>query len=245
MRTVTAARYVLPLREGGSLPGLIEADDGALYATKFRAAGQGPAALVAEVIGGELARTAGLRVPELVRLVIPTGFGLTDGDPEIHDLLVASAGDNLGVAFLSAALGFDPAAKDPIDPAFAAMVVAFDVLISNVDRTVRNPNLLWCHGQLYVIDHGAALYWQHAWDGGLGNPAAPLPRLTEHVLWPYAGDLVAAARALVAVLPDAAITAAVREVPAAWIDDARRPQYVARLAARRDALPAILEAARG
>jgi hypothetical protein len=245
MRTVTAARYVLPLREGGSLPGLIEADDGKLYATKFRAAGQGAAALVAEVIGGELARTAGLRVPELVTLVIPPGFGLTDGDPEIHDLLVASAGDNLGLAFLSAALGFDPAAKEPVDPAFAALVVAFDVLISNVDRTVRNPNLLLCKGELFLIDHGAALYWQHAWDGGLGNPSAPLPRLTEHALWPYAGDLVAAARALVTALPDAAIAAAVGEVSASWVDDARRPQYVARLAARRDVLPAIMEAARG
>ena len=236
MRAVTAARYVLPLREGGSLPGLIEDDAGALWVTKFRAAGQGLGALVAEVIAGTLAQTAGLPVPELVRLVIPNGFGLTDGDPEIHDLLVASEGDNLGLHFLSAAIGFDPAARESVDPAFAAKVVAFDVLVSNVDRTVRNPNLVWCGGQLWLIDHGAALYWHHAWDGGIGNPGAALPRLHDHALWPFVGDLAAAARELVAALPDRAIEAALAEVPTGWIDDARRPQYVARLAARRDAL---------
>jgi len=240
MRAVTAARYVLPLREGGSLPGLIEDSDGALWVTKFRAAGQGLGALVAEVIAGTLATTAGLPVPELVRLAIPKGFGLTDGDPEIHDLLVASEGDNLGLHFLTAALGFDPAAREPVDATLAAKIIAFDVLVSNVDRTVRNPNLLWCGGKLWLIDHGAALYWHHAWDGGIGNPRAALPRLHDHALWPFAGDLTAAAEQIAAALSDATLEAAVAEVPTGWIDDARRPQYVARLAARRDVLAEAL-----
>lgn len=254
LRRVTAARYVVALKEGGSLPGVIEGDDGALYVGKFRGAGQGARALVAEVIVGELARAAGLPVPELVVLALEPGFGGTEGDPEIVALLVASAGDNLGLAFLSGALGFDPAAGVPVDPALASAVVALDILSSNVDRTVRNPNLLWARDTLWLIDHGAALYWHHAWDGGLAGADAKLPRLTEHALWPWATELPAAARAVAAALDAAAITRAVELVPDSWLDPepggpppaVRRRQYAARLAARRDALVGLAEeAARG
>lgn len=241
LRRVSAVRYVVPLREGGSLPGVIEGDDGRLWVGKFRGAGQGTAALVAEAIGGELARAARLPVPELCTLVLPGGFGSTEGDPEIHDLLLASAGDNVGIAFQTGALGFDPAARDSLDPELAAQVVALDVLISNVDRTVRNPNILMIGNQPMLIDHGAALYWHHAWDGGLAGADRPLPRLGEHVLWPVA-DLPGAARTLAAELDDAAIGAAV-DAASPWLAHPAEA-YVARLAARRDALVTIAEAAR-
>lgn len=241
LRRVTAVRYVVPLREGGSLPGVVEADDGQLYVVKLRGAGQGTNALAAEVIGGELARAAHLRVPELVTVELPAGFGSTEGDPEIHDLLIASVGDNVGLAFLTGALGFDPAARDAVAPELAARVVALDILISNVDRTVRNPNILQIDGTPWLIDHGAALYWHHAWDGGLANVTAPLPRLAEHVLWPV-GELPTAAAAIARDLPDAVISTAVAAARP-WLahpEDA----YVARLGARRDALVALAEAAR-
>ena len=231
-------RYVVPLREGGSLPGVIAGDDGALWVGKFRGAGQGAAALAAEVIAGELARAAGLRVPELVVLALAKGFGATEGDGEIHDLLLASEGDNLGVAFLTGALGFDPAC-DRIAPELAAKVVGFDVLVSNVDRTVRNPNILVVAGEPWFIDHGAALYWQHAWDGGVAGADAPLPRVAEHVLLPIAGDLGRAATELAAALSDAKLAGAVEATPDAWLA-APRAAYVARLALRRDALARIV-----
>jgi hypothetical protein len=229
---------------------VVEADDGALYVGKFRGAGQGARALIAEVIVGELARGAGLPVPELVELNVPPGFGATEGDPEIVALLTASAGENLGLAFLSGALGFDPAARVAVPASLASAIVALDILTANVDRTVRNPNLLWLGDALWLIDHGAALYWQHAWDGSVGNPGAALPRLAEHVLWPWATELGTAARTMAGVLEDAAIAAAVGKVPEAWLAPEppapRRAQYVARLAARRDLLVQLAEeAARG
>lgn len=246
LRRVTAVRYAVPLREGGSLPGVIEADDGRLYVGKFHAAGQGPRALIAEVIGGQLARTAGLPMPELVVLALEPGFGATEGDPEIHDLLIASAGANLGIAFLSGAFGFEPGDGVRVDPALAARIVAFDVLISNVDRTARNPNLLWVDGALWLIDHGAALYWHHAWDGGVTGADAPLPRMREHVLWTCAAPgLAAAGRELATALDDAAIAAAVAAIPDPWLTPTGDPptwraRYVDRFVARRGALARLL-----
>jgi hypothetical protein len=244
LRTVTATRYVLALREGGSLPGIIEGDDGRLWVTKFRGAGQGVGALLAEVVAGQLARTLGLPMPELVVLTLPPRFGVTDGDPEVNDLLAASAGDNLGMAFLPEALGYDPGARLAVDPELAARIVAFDVLISNVDRTFRNPNLVWSAGKLWLIDHGAALYWQYGWDGGLAGAAARLPRFREHVLLPLAGNLAEAAAWLVEGVDDAALEAAVVAVPKDWLgsDDpaARRAAFIARLRHRRAALDELL-----
>jgi hypothetical protein len=241
---VGAARFVLALREGGSLPGLVEGDDGRLWVGKFRGAGQGAAALVAEVIVGELARALGLPMPAQVVLALPPRFGVTDGDPEVDELLAASAGDNLGVGFLPSALGYDPAARMAVDGALAARIVAFDVLMGNVDRTFRNPNLLWSGGALWLIDHGAALYWQHGWQGGLANAVAPLPHLREHVLLPVAGDLAAAAAWRAEAATDDALAAALALVPDAWLEVedpvARRAAFVARLAARRAALATLV-----
>lgn len=258
LRTVTATRYVVPLREGGSLPGVLEGDDRRLWVAKFRGAGQGAGALLAEVVAGELAKALALPMPELVLLEVPPRFGISDGDPEINSLLLASAGQNVGVEFLPQAIGFDPAAKIAVAGDLAATVLAFDVLISNVDRTFRNPNLLWSGGKLWIIDHGAALYWQHGWDGDLTHAAAPLPRLAEHVLLPHAEprQLQAAAERVAATLSDDVLAAALAEVPAAWFLDreqqplgerevaARRAAFAARLAARRAQLGPLVSAAR-
>jgi hypothetical protein len=184
VRRVRATRYVAPLREGGSLPGLVEADDDGLYVVKFRGAGQGPLALVAEVIGGELARTLELDVPELVLVDVDPVLGAAEPDREIQELLEASAGLNLGVDYLPGALSF--AGADPVDPEWAAKVVWLDAVLMNVDRTPRNPNLLCWHSRVWLIDHGAAIFQQHA--GKLVADAA-FPQIADHVLRPYAGPL--------------------------------------------------------
>ena len=174
LRTVTATRYVTPLREGGSLPALVEADDDGLYVVKFRGAGQGPKALAAEIVAGELARALGLPVPELVLVELDAELARAEPDPEIQDLIRASAGLNLGVDFLPGALPYSPAR--PPAPDLAAAVVWLDALVENVDRTPRNPNLLLWHGNLWLIDHGAALYVHHGTGDPLAARAAPVPR---------------------------------------------------------------------
>src|SRR4051794_28168591 len=219
VRTVSATRYVTPLREGGSLPGLVEADDDGLYVVKFRGAGQGPGALVAEVVAGELARALGLPVPELVLVELDPQIGVAEPDPEIQDLLVASTGLNLGVDFLPGALGFTPASA-VVDTEFCANVVWFDGLVMNLDRTPRNPNLLTWHGRTWLIDHGAALYPQHS-DAGLAASARkPFPLIAEHVLLPFAGSIAEADRRL-AEAAGAAWDAAVDAVPADWLTSDR------------------------
>jgi hypothetical protein len=167
LRTVTATRYVTPLREGGSLPAIVEADDDGLYVCKFRGAGQGPKALAAEIVAGELARGLGLPVPELVLVELDPALAAAEPDPEIQDLIVASTGLNLGVDFLPGALPYTP--TEPPDAAMAADVVWFDALVTNVDRSWRTPNLLVWHGDLWAIDHGACLYFHHGWSGGVGS----------------------------------------------------------------------------
>jgi hypothetical protein len=242
LRRVLAARYVVPLREGGSLPGVIEGDDQNLWVAKFRGAGQGAGALLAEVVAGKLAASLSLPVPEVVLLQVPPRFGITDGDPEINELLGASEGDNVGLAFLPQSIGYDPAARIPVDEKLAAKIVAFDVLISNVDRTFRNPNLLWSGGSLWIIDHGAALYWQHGWDGSLAAPPSRLPRMSEHVLLSVAGDLRNAAIEVAEGTGDFVLEAAFAAVPDAWFGagdgdvNARRARFVERMRQRRDAL---------
>ena len=196
LRSVVATRYVEALREGGSLPGLMEADDDGLYVTKFRGAGQGEAALVAEVLAGELARALGLPVPELVVVVdVAPEVGHAEPDPEIQELLEASPGANLGMDFLPGALTFALPAEPSLDPAFAADVVWFDALVTNIDRTHRNPNLLVWHGRTWLIDHGAAFFRQHG-DRPLAETAdEPVPMLADHVLLPVAGPLGRGGRA--------------------------------------------------
>lgn len=255
LRRVAATRYVVPLREGGSLPAVMEADDGAAYVVKFRGAGQGPRALVAEVVVGELARGLGLPVPELVIVAVDAAIGRNEGDPEIRSLVVGSAGDNAGMGFLPGAINLDPAATRDIaalDPVLLARIVAFDAFAQNMDRTARNPNLLWCHGQLWLIDHGAALYWQHDWDGGLDGVRSPFALIARHVLLPHAGSITAEAAWLQAGLGDEAIAAAVAAVPDEWWTappdlevGAYRAAFAARLRARRDASATYLEEAEG
>src|SRR5213592_3276411 len=189
---IAAIRYVTPLREGGSLPGLVEADDDGLYVVKFRGAGQGPGALVAEVVAGELARALGLPVPELVVVDLDPQIGVAEPDPEIQDLLMASAGLNLGVDFLPGALGFTTAASATGQPDFCANVVWFDALVMNLDRTPRNPNLLTWHGRTWLIDHGAALYPQHSDVGLAASAHDPFRLIAQHVLLPCAGVITAA-----------------------------------------------------
>jgi hypothetical protein len=217
VRTVSAIRYVTPLREGGSLPGLVEADDDGLYVVKFRGAGQGPGALVAEVVAGELARALGLPVPELVVAELDPQIGVAEPDPEIQDLLIASAGSNLGVDFLPGALGFTAAAASTADPEFCANVVWFDALVMNLDRTPRNPNLLTWHGRTWLIDHGAALYPQHSEAGLAASAHDPFRLIGQHVLLPFAGS-IADADARLADGAASAFAAATAAVPEAWLD---------------------------
>jgi hypothetical protein len=234
LRTVTATRYVTPLREGGSLPGLVEADDDGLYVLKFRGAGQGPKALVAELLAGELARALGLPVPEIVLAELDPELGRAEPDPEIQDLLHASAGCNLGLDFLPGALAFTPGAALAPDPALAAAVVWFDALVTNVDRTPRNPNLLVWHGRLWLIDHGAALYHQHA-DGDLVAAARrPFPLVAQHVLLPYASSIEEADATLAPRVTPALLAALAAGVPAAWLERGRG-EYVEHLARRLEA----------
>jgi hypothetical protein len=226
LRSVDATRYVMPLREGGSMPGLVEADDDGLYVTKFRGAGQGLKALVAEVIAGELARKLGLLVPELVVVDVDPALGRAEPDPEIQELIATSGGTNLGVDFLPGALPYSPAAGDPVDRALAANIVWFDALVTNVDRTARNPNLLLWHRRLWLIDHGATLYLQH---GGL-RPAEharrPFPLIAEHVLLPSADSIVAADERLAAVVDRAALEELVALVPDGWLAGEPPESYV-------------------
>jgi hypothetical protein len=216
MRQVSATRYVTPLREGGSLPGLVEADDDGLYVVKFRGAGQGPGALVAEVVAGELARALGLPVPELVLVDLDPQIGVAEPDPEIQDLLMASAGLNLGVDFLPGALGFTAASAAAAGPEFCANVVWLDGLVMNLDRTPRNPNLLTWHGRTWLIDHGAALYPQHS-DAGLAASARDsFSLIAQHVLLPTAGVIAEADERLASTAADA-FRDAIDAVPPEWL----------------------------
>ena len=189
LRRIAATRYVTPLREGGSLPGLVEAEDDGLYVLKFRAAGHGAKALVAEVVAGELGRALGLAVPELVVLDLDPVIGRAEPDREIQDLLVGSAGPNLGVDFLPSALPFAPAAGPAPDPELAADIVWFDALVTNVDRTASNTNLLVWHGRLWLIDHNAALFFHHADGDADAHARAPFASIRDHVLLPFAGPV--------------------------------------------------------
>lgn len=245
LRTVAATRYVCALREGGSLPGLVEADDDGLYVTKLRGAGQGEGALVAEVLAGELARALGLPVPELVVVEIAPELAAAEPDPEIQELIAASAGANAGMDFLPGALPFLPGAGPPLDPAFAADVVWFDALVTNVDRTHRNPNLLAWHGRTWLIDHGAAFFRQHGASPLRDTAGAPVPQLADHVLLPLAGPIAEADERL-AARAAAAVDDAAALVPDAWLGDdpvVRRADLAAFLHARLTAPRTFVEEA--
>ncbi|TDD83225.1 aminotransferase class I and II [Actinomadura darangshiensis] len=213
---VTAIRYVTPLREGGSLPGVVEADDLGTYVMKFHGAGQGRKALIAEVIAGELARRLGLRVPDQVLIDLDPAIGRHEPDPDVQDLLKASPGWNLGVDFLPGSLGFDPLGWSP-DPGFASRVLWFDAFIGNVDRSWRNPNMLVWHGDVWLIDHGASLIFHHAWANAARLFSGPYD-VDDHVLTPYAAELEAAEAELAPKITERLLREVIGLVPDRWLE---------------------------
>jgi len=213
VRSVQATRYVTPLREGGSLPAIMEADDDGLYVVKFRGAGQGPKALVAELIAGEIGRILGLRIPEMVIIDVDEALSNAEPDSEIQDLLRKSAGINVGIDFLPGSLAFTPHARSAIDPDFATTVVWFDALTMNVDRTPRNPNMLLWHGQPWLIDHGASIYVQHVTPDFVERAGSPFAQIADHILLPWISDIEAAGAHLASLLPEEQIRSVVEIVP--------------------------------
>lgn len=218
LRRVTATRYVVPLREGGSMPGLCEADDEGTYVVKFHGAGQGRRVLVAEVLAAALAGALDLEVPELVVADVDPVIGRGEPDEEVQDLLLRSPGANLGMDFLPGALSFDPAV-DPVEAEWAARVLWFDALVLNVDRSWRNPNALWWGGRPWLIDHGAALYFHHDWARAGASVDRPLRHVEDHLLLGSAAPVEAVDAACTAALTPDVLAAAVAALPPEWVDD--------------------------
>ena len=224
IRTIHATQYVTPLREGGSLPAIVEGDDDGTYVLKFRGAGQGPRALIAELVSGELARALGLPVPEIVFASLDPRMARTEPDPEIQDLLRRSEGLNLALDYLPGSIGFDPIVERPIagKARLASSIVWFDALVTNVDRTPKNPNLLVWHRELWMIDHGATLIFHHSWDDALARAATPFAQTGEHVLLRWATELPEADEELRAKLTPEVIAAVIALIPDEWLGDEPR-----------------------
>ncbi|MEM9260637.1 MAG: HipA family kinase [Bacteroidota bacterium] len=218
LRHANVIRYVTPLREGGSMPAIVDADDGFPYVLKFRGAGQGKKALIAELIGGELARAIGLRMPELVFLDLDNSFSQTEPDEEIQDLLKFSVGLNLGLHYLAGAITYDPLVSEAA-PLEASKVVLLDSLITNIDRTHRNTNLLIWKRELWLIDHGASLYFHHTWNGWEAHAQRSFPAIKDHVLLKKATELSAAAKIIKEALTPDFITAVVALLPDDWLEE--------------------------
>ncbi|MDI3322025.1 HipA family kinase [Pinibacter soli] len=218
IRTVNVTRYVTPLREGGSLPAIAEADDGFKYVLKFRGAGQGVKALVAELIGGEIARALGLKMPEIVFANLDTAFGRTEPDEEIQDLLKASVGLNLAIHYLSGAITYDPVVTK-LDPLLASQIVWMDCLLTNVDRTARNTNMLMWHHELWLIDHGASLYFHHSWSNWEEQAVRPFAMVKDHVLLPQASELEKVDERFREILTSDRIQSIVNTVPDEWLSN--------------------------
>lgn len=251
LRTVFATRYVTPLREGGSLPAIVEADDLGLYVLKFRGAGQGARALVSELIAGEIGRELGLKVPELVLVEVDASLGRNEPDWEIRELLKGSVGLNLALDYLPGSVMFDPAAKDVVDAGLASQAVWFDAFVTNVDRTPRNPNLLYWHKTLYFIDHGAALYFHHNWQNVEQAARSPFAAIRDHVLLPWADGIREADTLLRPRLDEAVFERVLALVPDEWLlpepgistPSGKRAAYVTWLMQRLEAAPLFLEEA--
>jgi hypothetical protein len=222
LRTVRVTRYVTPLREGGSLPAIVEADDDGMYVLKFRGAGQGARALVAELASGEIARALGLPVPELVFAELDADLARTEPDPEIFALIRASAGLNLALDYLPGSVTFDPVVEAPT-PDLASRIVWFDAYVTNVDRSVRNTNMLMCHRQLWLIDHGATLYFHHSpgWAADRGRARDPFPLIRDHVLLRAARRLEEVDAAMTDRLTTAIIAGIVELIPDVWLEDGK------------------------
>ncbi len=215
-RTVKVTRYVSPLREGGSMPAIAEADDDFLYVLKFRGAGQGVKALIAELIGGEIARLLGFKIPEIVFAELDEAFGRTEPDEEIQDLLKASTGLNLGLHYLSGSITYDPVVNT-VDSLLASQIVWLDLLLVNMDRTARNTNMLYWHKELWLIDHGAALYFHHSWNNWEEMAKKPFKLISDHVLLPLAGELDQVDNNFQAILTPEAIESIVALIPEEWL----------------------------
>lgn len=250
LNKIKATRYVTPLREGGSLPAIVDADDGNQYVMKFVGAGQGPKALIAELIAGEIARALALRVPELAFIELDPLIGRSEPDPEIQDLLQASEGLNLGLRYLSNSLNFDPTV-DEVDPLLASKIVWLDAFVTNVDRTVRNVNMLMHQGELWLIDHGASLYFHHGWGDYMARSRSPFQMIRDHVLLRQAANLQEADHfARTALTPDL-FAKIVAQIPDIWLgeeaqfDDhaSHREAYVSYLSARLEASSIFVEEA--
>jgi hypothetical protein len=245
LRTVSATRYVTPLREGGSLPAIVEADDDGLYVLKFRGAGQGAKALVAELVAGELARAAGLAVPEIVLIELDGELARAEPDPEIQELIKASVGLNLALDYLPGSVTFDPVA-DRVDARLASSIVWLDAFVTNIDRSPRNTNMLLWHRKLWLIDHGAALYFHHGADDFGARSRDPFPQVKDHVLLAQASALAEVDAELAPRLTPAVLREVLERVPGAWLGDepdARRAAYTRYLAARLEAPRPFIEEA--
>lgn len=216
LRTIDVTRYIAPLREGGSLPALAEGDDDFKYVLKFKGAGHGVKALIAELIGGEIARALGLRMPELVFANLDEAFGRTEGDEEIQDLLQGSQGLNLAMHFLSGAITFDPVVTD-VDAKLASQIVWLDAYITNVDRTFRNTNMLIWHKELWLIDHGAAFYFHHSWMNWENHAKSPFALIKDHVLLSKASLLDEVDKEFKTILTEEKIRGIIALVPDIWL----------------------------
>jgi hypothetical protein len=216
VRTVIATRYVTPLREGGSLPAIVEADDDGMYVLKFRGAGQGAKSLIAELVAGEIARASGLLIPEIVFVELDPELARTEPDPEIQDLIRASAGLNLALDYLPGSVTFDPIAQK-LDAELASRVVWLDAYVTNIDRTPRNTNMLIWHRRLWLIDHGAALYFHHTWKNYRERSLDPFPAIKDHVLLPFASDLQAVDSKMTSRLRPDIIDSIIQLIPDAWL----------------------------
>lgn len=216
IRAVNVIRYVTPLREGGSLPAIVEADDGFLYVLKFRGAGQGVKALIAELIGGEIARALGLRIPEIVFANVDAAFGRTEPDEEIQDLLKFSEGLNLALHYLSGAINFDPVVNK-VDPLLASKIVWLDCLLMNVDRTVRNTNLLMWRKELWLIDHGASLYFHHTWSNWEEQSMKSFVQVKDHVLLSWASEIENADEHFRSIFTQEKVVSIVSLIPDEWL----------------------------
>jgi hypothetical protein len=231
LRTVNATRYVLPLREGGSLPAIIEADDLGLYVVKFRGAGQGPLALLAELVAGEIGRALGLNIPEIVFVELDPALGRNEPDYEIRELIKKSAGLNLALDYLPGSTMFDRAAKDKIAPEIASLAVWFDAFTQNVDRTPRNANLLLWHRKPYFIDHGAALYFHHNWQSMPGKIESSFAEISQHILLPWASQIPIASQDAHKKLSETFFSEILAAVPDDWLAHAEPDANVSEIRA--------------
>ena len=251
VKTVNALRYITPLREGGSLPAIVEADDGEMYVIKFSGAGQGVKALIAELISGEVARLLGLNVPEIVLIELDPVIGRSEPNSEIQDLLQASTGLNFGLCYLPQAFAFNLLLQPPPASSLASRIVWFDAYVTNVDRTPNNVNLLVWQQGLWLIDHGASLYFHHDWADYLKRSQTPFNHIKNHTLLYFAADLAQADASLRPQLTESALQSIISQIPDIWLSgedqfagpQAHREAYLAYLLQRLEAAPAFVEEA--